>query len=156
MRKGILTPFHKLKGFERQIQEPGQSSRHSLQDNSDLVSTSLANAIQSISEAAQSRPTTKLLDSSLLPKLEPPTYPFQTPRKHVKISQSAENGRNDKKRKRRPIPGKKWRAKVSRENKDEGPGKFRQLILVLFSNELTIEVCCMTKCNWCLYYKKSY
>ncbi|XP_031122119.1 protein CHROMATIN REMODELING 8 [Ipomoea triloba] len=121
VRKGILTPFHKLKGFERQIQEPGQSSRHSLQDNSDLVSTSLANAIQSISEAAQSRPTTKLLDSSLLPKLEPPTYPFQTPRKHVKISQSAENGRNDKKRKRRPIPGKKWRAKVSRENRDEGP-----------------------------------
>nr|GLL33206.1 protein CHROMATIN REMODELING 8 [Ipomoea trifida] len=121
VRKGILTPFHKLKGFERQIQEPGQSSRHSLQDNTDLVSTSLANAIQSISEAAQSRPTTKLLDSSLLPKLEPPTYPFQTPRKHVKISQSAENGRNDKKRKRRPIPGKKWRAKVSRENKDEGP-----------------------------------
>ncbi|XP_019188435.1 PREDICTED: protein CHROMATIN REMODELING 8 [Ipomoea nil] len=120
VRKGILTPFHKLKGFERQIQEPGQSSRHSMQDNGDLVSTSLANAIQSISEAAQSRPTTKLLDSSLLPKLEPPTYPFQTPRKHVKISQSAENGRNDK-RKRRPTPGKKWRVKVSRENKDEGP-----------------------------------
>nr|GMD22211.1 protein CHROMATIN REMODELING 8 [Ipomoea batatas] len=41
------------------------------------------------------------------------------------VETSAENGRNDKKREEKANTGKKWRAKVSRENKDEGPGKFR-------------------------------
>ncbi|VFQ82630.1 unnamed protein product [Cuscuta campestris] len=118
VRKGILTPFHKLNGFERRIQESGPSSRHGIEEHDTCTSTSLANAIRSISEAAKSRPTTKLLDSSLLPKLDPPTHPFhfQTHRKLVK------NGANDKSRMRRPKPSKKWRTETCREDKpDEAP-----------------------------------
>ncbi|KAL0418631.1 UNVERIFIED_CONTAM: protein CHROMATIN REMODELING 8 [Sesamum radiatum] len=66
VRKGILTPFHKLKGYERRIQEPGSSSRHVESEdgveNNDLASSSIARAVQLISEASQARPTTKMLD----------------------------------------------------------------------------------------------
>ncbi|CAH9081108.1 unnamed protein product [Cuscuta europaea] len=119
VRKGILTPFHKLKGFERGIQEPGPSIRHSIQENSAGGSTSLTNVIRSISEAAKSRPTTKLLDSSSLPTLDPPTLPFQFPKigRLVKSLDSSENDRKSKSRIRRPKPGKKWRMKASSVDK---------------------------------------
>ncbi|XP_059297938.1 protein CHROMATIN REMODELING 8 [Lycium ferocissimum] len=124
VRKGMLTPFHRLKGFERRIHDSESSGRQSAaadinSNGDDLASTSIAKAVQSISQAAQARPTTKLLDSASLPKLDAPTHPFQRLRKPLKIPQSLEittekNGEGTKKKKR-PLPSKKWRKLASRE-----------------------------------------
>ncbi|CAN4093234.1 unnamed protein product [Withania somnifera] len=131
IRKGLLTPFHKLKGFERRIHDSESSGRQSAAadncNDDDLASTSIARAIQSISQAAQTRPTTRLLDSASLPKLDTPTHPFQRLRKPLKIPQSLEittekNGKCTRKKKR-PLPSKKWRKLASREQRqDEGSG----------------------------------
>ncbi|KAM7501478.1 hypothetical protein LguiB_000382 [Lonicera macranthoides] len=125
VRKGILTPFHKLKGFERRIQEPGPSSSQDLHggvdETDDLASTSIDRVAQSISEAAQARPTTRLLDPESLPKLDAPTRPFQRLKRPLKIhwSQDSEavNNKDVKRKKRRPLPGKKWRKVASCEDK---------------------------------------
>ncbi|XP_060180822.1 protein CHROMATIN REMODELING 8 [Lycium barbarum] len=124
VRKGMLTPFHRLKGFERRIHDSESSGRQSAaadinSNDDDLASTSIAKAVQSISQAAQARPTTKLLDSASLPKLDAPTHPFQRLRKPLKIPQSLEittekNGEGTKKKKR-PLPSKKWRKLAFRE-----------------------------------------
>lgn len=130
VRKGMLTPFHKLKGFERRIDGAESSGRQSAaadtnSNDNDLASTSIAKAVQSISQAAQARPTTKLLDSASLPKLDAPAHPFQRLRKPLKIPQSLEittekNGEFTRKKKR-PLPSKKWRKLASREQRqDEG------------------------------------
>lgn len=125
VRKGILTPFHKLKGFERRLQQPGPSSRNNLSEEGnktdDIASASIARAVRSISESAQARSTTKLLDSDALPKLDAPTYPFQRLKKPLKFSESlnseseVENNKDKKRKRRRPLPGKKWRKKISLE-----------------------------------------
>lgn len=123
VRKGILTPFHKLKGFERRIQQPGPSNRDNVLEEEDktddLASTSIAKAVRSLSEAAQARPTTKLLNSESLPKLEAPTRPFRRLKTPLKIPRSpeSETGKNKGtlQKKRRPLPGKKWRKLASRE-----------------------------------------
>ncbi|XAR61085.1 DNA helicase [Bertholletia excelsa] len=123
VRKGVLTPFHKLKGFERRIQEPGRScAPNELREEDevdDLASTSIARAVQSISQAVQARPTTRLLDSKSLPKLEPPTHPFQRLRAPVKLPQSSESETEEKKgrsrKKKRPLPAKKWRKLASQD-----------------------------------------
>ncbi|MCD7461628.1 hypothetical protein HAX54_046700 [Datura stramonium] len=130
VRKGMLTPFHKLKGFERRIHDSESSGRQSAaadinSTDDDLASTSIAKAVQSISQAAQARPTTKLLDSASLPKLDAPTHPFQRLRKPLKIPQSLEittekNGECTRKTKR-PLPSKKWRKLASREQR-QGEG----------------------------------
>ncbi|XP_058094603.1 protein CHROMATIN REMODELING 8-like isoform X2 [Magnolia sinica] len=125
VRKGVLTPFHKLKGFERRLQQPGPSNRHGEPEedlSENLISTTIAKAARSISEIAKARPTTKLLDASALPKLEAPTHPFRrlkTPLKLL-VSPGAENseGKNRKISKRkRPLPDKKWRKAASQEEK---------------------------------------
>lgn len=126
VRKGILTPFHKLKGFERRIQSAGPSNRHDVreEDNErdDLASTSIARAVQSMSQAAQARPTTKLLNSESLPKLEAPTHPFKKLRTPLKIPRSPEKETDTKKgtlrKRKRPLPGKKWRKLASHEGDD--------------------------------------
>ncbi|PRQ25810.1 putative DNA helicase chromatin remodeling SNF2 family [Rosa chinensis] len=123
VRKGILTPFHKLKGFERRLQDGGPSQRHNdpaeEDRNDDLFSASVARAAQSISKAAQARPTTKLLDSEALPRLEAATYSFQRLRKPLKIPQSLENDTQKNKksgtRRKRPLPEKRWRNRISLE-----------------------------------------
>ncbi|GFP85416.1 protein chromatin remodeling 8 [Phtheirospermum japonicum] len=123
IRKGILTPFHKLKGYERRIQEPGLSSRpvasEDAVEDDDLASSSIARAVQSMAEAAKSRPTTKMLDPELAPRLDAPTIPFQRLSKPMKIPQSlemeSEKKKHTKKKKKRPQPGKKWKKLVSRE-----------------------------------------
>ncbi|KAL0390903.1 UNVERIFIED_CONTAM: protein CHROMATIN REMODELING 8 [Sesamum calycinum] len=125
VRKGILTPFHKLKGYERRIQEPGSSSGHVASEdgveNNDLASSSIARAVQLISEASQARPTTKMLDPESVPKLDAPSVPFRRLRKPYKVPRSleldSEKGKDTKRKKRRPQPGKKWRKLVSREEK---------------------------------------
>ncbi|KAL3531219.1 hypothetical protein ACH5RR_010541 [Cinchona calisaya] len=125
VRKGIFTPFHKLRGFERRIQEPGSSSRHDVVEHvgkrEEFASSTIARAVQSISEAAQARPTTKLLDSQLLPKLDAPTHPFQRLRTPLKIHRSLDTelqkSKDVTRKKRRPLPAKKWRRSSSLEEK---------------------------------------
>lgn len=124
VRKGLLTPFHKLKGFERRIQEPGSSNRHTtnenMEENNDLASSSIARVVRSMTEAAQARPTSMLLDPEMLPRLDAPSHPFQRLRKPLKVPRSLEIGTKkdkDRKRKRRPQPGKKWRNMTSRDDK---------------------------------------
>lgn len=121
VRKGILTPFHKLKGFERKIQQSGPSNgQNSLNEegkSDDFASSSIDRIARSISEAAQARPTTKLLDPESLPKLEGPTRPFQRLATPLKVPQSLESaGDKNKKKKKRPSAGKKWRKKASAED----------------------------------------
>ncbi|XP_031284409.1 protein CHROMATIN REMODELING 8 isoform X2 [Pistacia vera] len=124
VRKGILTPFHKLKGFERCLQQPGPSNRHNVtmeeeDKSSDLFSASVDRAVRSMSEAAQTRPTTKLLDPEEIPKLDGPTHPFQRLKTPFRIPPSqeseAEKKKSTKRKKKRPLPNKKWRNHISRE-----------------------------------------
>lgn len=118
-----MTPFHKLKGFERRIQEPGPSNRKDLNEGRDntngFAASSIARAVKSISEAAEARPTTKLLDPESLPKLDAPTLPFQRLSVPVRVPRSegsvSENDKKLKRKKKRPLPGKKWRKVASRE-----------------------------------------
>ncbi|CAA2934044.1 CHROMATIN REMODELING 8 [Olea europaea subsp. europaea] len=127
VRKGVLTPFHRLQGFERRIEEPEPSSRHRVAEdvnsNNNLASSSVDRALRSISEAAQARPTTKLLDPESVPKLEAPTHPFQRLKAPLKISQSLETetvkDKDGKRKKKRPLPSKKWRRLASREENEE-------------------------------------
>ncbi|KAK6143956.1 hypothetical protein DH2020_020776 [Rehmannia glutinosa] len=80
VRKGILTPFHKLKGYERRIQEPESSSRHVVYEDAednDLASSSIARAVQLMSEASKSRPTTKMLDPESVPRFDAPSLLFK-------------------------------------------------------------------------------
>lgn len=124
IRKGILTPFHKLKGFERRIQEPGPSQRHNIssekEKNDDFASLSVARAAKAMAEAAQGRPTTKLLDSDALPKLDAPTRPFHRLKTSVKVCQSPENEeekkKNSRRKTKRPLPDKRWQKLISRED----------------------------------------
>ncbi|KAL8029145.1 hypothetical protein ABFX02_14G209200 [Erythranthe guttata] len=129
VRKGIFTPFHKLKGYERRIQEPGSSRRHDVVENNDLASSSIARVSRLMSEASKARPSTKMLDPESIPRLDAPSIPFQRLRKPLKIPRSLEmesaKDKDQKKKKRRPQPGKKWRRLVSREDEglDESDGK---------------------------------
>ncbi|WCJ38302.1 DNA excision repair protein CSB [Euphorbia peplus] len=124
VRKGILTPFHKLKGFERRLQQPGPSNRRSASEDEDrsedFSSDTIAKAAQSMLEATKARPSTKLLDSDALPKLEAPPHPFQRLKTPLQAPQSPESDGGKKKslkrKKKRPLPGQKWRKRVSRED----------------------------------------
>ncbi|CAL4977231.1 unnamed protein product [Urochloa decumbens] len=116
IRKGLLTPFHKLKGFEKRVELPGPSHRQN--DPSDQVeeameASRIARFAQSMKQIAQSRPTTKLLDPESLPKLDAPTAPFQRLGRPLKRPVSPSTEEQEKKRRRnktkRPLPDKKWR-----------------------------------------------
>ncbi|MCL7031697.1 hypothetical protein MKW94_006812 [Papaver nudicaule] len=121
VRKGVLTPFHKLKGFERRLQQPGSSSRLTTTEedrNESIASETVSKVVRSISEAAKARPTTKLLDAKELPKLEAPTHPFNRLRAPLKQkpTENGQEGKKDKRRKpKRPLPGRRWRNAISRE-----------------------------------------
>lgn len=123
VRKGMLTPFHKLKGFERRFQQPETSSSHNAaedENTTDLASSSVERAATSMAEAAKARPTTKLLEPEDLPKLEAPTFPFQRLRKPLKLPEGLggemEQNSDSKKKRRRPLPGRKWTKRVSSED----------------------------------------
>ncbi|KAI9122096.1 hypothetical protein K1719_006785 [Acacia pycnantha] len=119
VRIGILTPFSNLKGFERRFQQSEASSRSQEQKTDYLTSSSLERAAHSISEAARARPTTKLLESEDLPKLDAPTHPFVRLKLPLKLPQSQERELEKKnilkRQKRRPLPGSKWTKRVSSE-----------------------------------------
>lgn len=125
MRKGILTPFHKLKGFERRLQQPGPSNSGNLREGEDENdksedSDSIDRAVQSISLAAKARPTTKLLDAEDLPKLEATPVPFKRLRKLYKTPDSPDNEAKKSKakncKKKRPLPERKWTKRISHED----------------------------------------
>ncbi|KAK8938445.1 putative chromatin-remodeling complex ATPase chain [Platanthera zijinensis] len=122
IRKGKLTPFHKIKGFERRVELPGSLNHDGILregSNGNLASSSIAKAAQSMKDIEHNRPSTKLLGLEALPVLDPPASSFQRLRKSLKFSQSTEDNKK-KKRKfekiKRPLPDKKWR-------KDDLPNK---------------------------------
>jgi DNA excision repair protein ERCC-6 len=93
-----------------------------------------------MSEAAQARPTTKLLDPEALPKLDAPTRPFQRLKTPLKFPQSPkrEPEKNDdskrKKKNKRPLPNRKWTKLISCEEKHfEESG----MINILFAFSIT-------------------
>lgn len=136
VRKGILTPFHNLKGYERRIEEPGPSNTNS--EVNDLSSTSIARAVKLMSEAAKARPASMLLDPDSLPRLDAPTRPFLRLNTPFKIPQSPDSERGKPKdvnrKKKRPLPEKRWRKAASREeNRLEGIGMSSNLVWFLLS-----------------------
>lgn len=119
VRKGILTPFHRLKGFERRFQQPETSTSHNAAEEEnigDLASESVERAARSMNEAARSRPTTKLLEPEDAPKLDAPTFSFRRLRKPLQYSKplekEAELNKDSKRKKKRPRPGRKWTKRV--------------------------------------------
>ncbi|EMS54331.1 DNA repair and recombination protein RAD26 [Triticum urartu] len=115
IRKGLLTPFHKLKGFEKRVERPGTSSRQNdsaEQAEETMEASTIAKVAQAMQNMAQNRPTTKLLDAEFLPKLEAPTAPFQrlgVPLKRPGLPSSEERkNKRLKSKTKRPLPGKKW------------------------------------------------
>lgn len=125
VRKGILTPFHKLQGFERRLQQPGPSNSCNLPEGEDENDknedfSSIDRAAQSMSQAAKARPTTKLLDAEDLPKLEATPVPFRRLRKLYKSHDSPENeakkSKAGKSKKKRPLPERKWTKRISHED----------------------------------------
>lgn len=131
VRKGILTPFHKLKGFERRVQHPGTTTEQDASEEcsvENLALTSIAKAAESMSQIASTRPATKLLDADALPALEPPTVPFQRLRAPLKRPRSLTEELDEKKGKlkrlKRPKPDKKWRKQdVSKQKSWSGCGR---------------------------------
>ncbi|CAK7346372.1 unnamed protein product [Dovyalis caffra] len=136
VRKGILTPFHQLKGFERRLQQAGPSSGKKESNEEDKTddrdSDSVVRAAHSMLEAAKSRPMTKLLDSEALPKLDVPTRTFQRLKTPLKVCQStegdAEKRKGSERKKKRPLPGKKWRKLASHEDMGESEDSGRGLV----------------------------
>ncbi|KAJ6773705.1 DNA EXCISION REPAIR PROTEIN ERCC-6-RELATED [Salix purpurea] len=136
VRKGILTPFHQLKGFERRLQQPGSSSGKNECNEEDKTdgpdSDSVVRAAHSMLEAAKARPTTKLLDSEALPKLDAPTRPFQRLKTPMKACQSperdAEKRKGSDRKRKRPLPGKKWRKSASSEDMGDSVDSGRDLL----------------------------
>ncbi|TVT98157.1 hypothetical protein EJB05_56533, partial [Eragrostis curvula] len=114
IRKGLLTPFHKLKGFEKRVELPGPSHRQDPAEQAEeaMEASRIARVAQSMQQIAQSRPTTKLLDAESLPRLNAPTAPFQRLGRPLKRPLSPSSEEHERKRRRnktkRPLPGKKW------------------------------------------------
>ncbi|KAK3163634.1 hypothetical protein QOZ80_1AG0006200 [Eleusine coracana subsp. coracana] len=115
VRKGLLTPFHKLKGFEKRVELPGPSHRRNdpaEQAEEAMEASRIAKVAQSMQQIAESRPTTKLLDAESLPRLDAPTAPFQRLGRPLKRPLSPSSEEHERKRRRnktkRPLPGKKW------------------------------------------------
>lgn len=122
IRKGLLTPFHKLKGFEKRVERPGPSGRQhnsAEQTEETMEASSIAKVAQAMQKMAQNRPTTKLLDPESLPRLDAPTAPFQRlgmPLKRPASPSSDKQGNKRQKSKtKRPLPGKQWRKANSRK-----------------------------------------
>ncbi|ESQ50566.1 hypothetical protein EUTSA_v10022523mg [Eutrema salsugineum] len=126
VRKGILTPFHKLEGFERRLQQPGPSNSDNVperEEENDINedSGSIDRAVQSMSLAAKARPTTKLLDAEDLPKLEAPSAPFRRLRRLYKTHDPPDNEvkkskAGKKSKKKRPLPERKWTKQIAHED----------------------------------------
>ncbi|KAH7330876.1 hypothetical protein KP509_20G006100 [Ceratopteris richardii] len=109
IRTGVVTPFDRLKGFERRVE-----SGSFIDPNRKHIESSIANVVASMAASAKARPTTKLLDASELPKLAPPTREFRRIRKiqrHADTTLSAGKTPTKKQgnKRKRPLPDIKWR-----------------------------------------------
>ncbi|PKA61149.1 CHD3-type chromatin-remodeling factor PICKLE [Apostasia shenzhenica] len=115
VRKGLLTPFHKIKGFERRFQLPGLSDRTdvSAEDSiGNLASSSIAKVAQSMADIARCRPSIKLLEAKELPALDPPTHPFQRlgkPLKDLSCTEEYVKKKRKLRKMKRERPDKKWK-----------------------------------------------
>ncbi|KAJ7550499.1 hypothetical protein O6H91_07G103800 [Diphasiastrum complanatum] len=139
IRTGVLTPFDKVRGFERRLQTSGPengflvhrrvsgvtpNSNGQIEDP--LVRDSVSKAVASIAAIAASRPTTKLVDSRDLPRLEPPTREFRRLRKPVRVTSEGVENKLAKQhvtsstKRRRPLPDKQWRIKKDDDSTSEG------------------------------------
>ncbi|KAI4301079.1 hypothetical protein L6164_034395 [Bauhinia variegata] len=141
VRKGVLTPFHRLKGFERRIQHHETSSSYNAVEEENIhdpASSSVERTARSMSQAARARPTTKLLESEALPKLNTPTRPFHWLKKPLKLPQSqeekVEKNKESKRRKKRPLPGRKWTKRVSQEENNIAESEYANDDLVTSSS----------------------
>ena len=112
IRTGVVTPFDCLKGFERRVENSTI--------NGSLQESSIANATASMAAIAKARPATKLVDSSELPKLAPPTREFRRIKKvqhytgpEEKLAKSIKGQREKRKR---PLPDLKWRKRMQTES----------------------------------------
>lgn len=119
IRKGVLTPFHQVKGFERRVQR----SRPTEDDGDKFSLNSVSKASRSLSTLSIARHSTKLLDAADLPKLNPPTHEFRRLRRPINIQESNEVEKlpNDqtnhlRKRRRRPVPDQYWRKATSSDD----------------------------------------
>lgn len=154
VRKGVLTPFHKIKGYERGIQDPETSKRFSLSEQeasgNDLVTASVDRAVKSMLELAQARPTTKLVDSQALPKLEGPTTPFQRLKPPKALSSHESEGEKPRAsgKKKRPLPSKKWRNIVSREERQSTHDGTSNALLILVQLLGIFNVFLELYCSW--------
>ncbi|CAM6103711.1 unnamed protein product [Calypogeia fissa] len=130
IRKGVITPFSKVDGFERRVQSrPAEKPPANEGVEDELVRRSIANAAASMSAINKARPTTRLLDSSELPKLDGPTREFRhlkTPFKRVTADEGDEKpaksrSKSQSKKRKRPQADKKWRrrADVSSDSEND-------------------------------------
>lgn len=121
IRTGVVTPFDRLKGFERRVKRTSSNG-----PITSRAETSIANAAASMAAIVKSRPTTKLLDASELPKLAPPTREFHRIRRVQRYAGPQE--KSDKavkgqvkqgKKRKRPMPDMKWRKRDRSESDGE-------------------------------------
>ncbi|KAF3796343.1 CHROMATIN REMODELING 8 protein [Nymphaea thermarum] len=126
IRKGVLTPFYKLEGFERRLQQPGPSDRSDIPEDAvdnDHSATAIAKFVSSVSAIAQARPATKLLNAESLPKLDPPTHPFRRLQKRADVGGKSGGDMHEKpqqsgiRKRKRPVPDKRWRKVISCEDR---------------------------------------
>ncbi|KAG0558340.1 hypothetical protein KC19_10G020700 [Ceratodon purpureus] len=120
IRTGLLTPFDRVKGFERKVQ---RAPRPETEDEI-RAKKAAANLASSLAAAAMFRPTSKLLDASELPTQEPPTREFRRLRAPMRTRTDAEEGQQKAKKKsekrlKRPQAEKKWRKRATESSDDE-------------------------------------
>lgn len=126
----MLTPFDRVKGFERKVQRAPVLET----DDEIRAKQSAANLASSLAASAMFRPTSKLLDPSELPTQERPTREFRRLRAPMKNRIEGEEGQSKAKKKgekrmKRPQAEKKWRKRTSDEDYevDEEDGKLTDL-----------------------------
>jgi DNA excision repair protein ERCC-6 len=120
IRKGVITPFSKVDGFEKRVQSRPAERPAAIEDDEEgLIRRSIANAAASMSAINKARPTTKLVESSDLPRLEGPTRGFRqlrTPFKRVTADEGDGKAtkarvRQTRTKRKRPQVDKEWRSR---------------------------------------------
>lgn len=120
IRKGVITPFSKVDGFEKRVQSrPAERFSANEEAEDPLVKRSIANAAASMAAIKKARPATVLVDSSELPRLDGPTREFRHLRTPFKRVTAEEGDRKPLKSRakprtktKRPQADKKWRTRV--------------------------------------------
>ena len=118
IRTGMLTPFDRVKGFERKVQRAPRSET----EDEIRAKKAAANLASSLAAAAMLRPTSKLLDASELPSQEPPSREFRRLRAPLKTRTEGEGQpkvKKGEKRPKRPQADKKWRKRAMESSDDE-------------------------------------